>query len=547
MPFDKGHALLIGVGTYANKSGWAVPTTVEDARAVAAVLGNPQFCGYPRAQVTLLSNEQATRQSILTALDKLASQASADSTLLLFYSGHGHYDAAGVYYLTTHDLQTDAGGKVVPGTSLSQKDLLDKVRAIKAKRMLVIFNACHSGEIEVLGNQPAPNLPHANIPDDTATALLGTGEGRIILTACRGQQYSFIGQNSQLTIFAEALVNGLQGKGILSNHGYISIFDLYNYVYDAVADAVADDNRVSPQTRQQYGGTQEPQLTIIKQVGPFAVALYKGAEALGEFDAQQSSIDEGKALRTVSRTEARERFVEQIQAGGDVFGGDKVGGDQVGRDKIGGNKVEASNVRGQVAGGNAAGGNIVSAGGDAAGDSMYNAGGDMKKVGNKETVLGDKINAKRSQGFINRPTGPVHQTFDNSHKEETNVDKSISIGGDNYGFAAIDSLFENVNNSINTAPNMDQSAKAELTKLMEQLKTELAKVPQERAADATTVAKRAQQAVEAATDSDPDPTIVEKSGDRLKQAAENIKNVAPTVISIATMIATAIRKFVIGV
>ena len=79
---------------------------------------------------------------------------------------------------------------------------------------------------------------------------------------------------------------------------------------------------------------------------------------------------------------------------------------------------------------------------------------------------------------------------------------------------------------------------------MEQLKTELAKVPQDRVADATTVAKRAQQAIEAATDSDPDPTIVEKLGERLKQAAENIKNVAPTVIGIATMIATVIRNFV---
>jgi len=393
MPFDQGHALLIGVGTYANKSGWAVPTTVEDARTVAAVLRDPQFCGYVEGQVTLLSNEQATRQGVLAGLDTLIAQTSTDSTVLLFYSGHGHYDSAGAYYLTTHDVQTDAAGKVVPGTSLSQKDLLEKLRAVKAKRMVLVFNACHSGEIGVLGDEPAPDLPHANVPDDTAAALLGTGDGRVILTACRDQQYSFIGNNSTLTIFAEMLVNGLQGKGIISNRGYISIFDLYNYLYDAVGDAVADDNRVSPQTRQHYGGTQEPQITIIKQVGPFAIALYKGAEALGEFDPQQSNVDAGKALRTVSRTEAREKLAEQIQIGGDVVGGDKVGGDKVGGDKI-------------------------SAGGDASGAPMYKAGGNMENVGNTETVEGDKIDARRSQGFVNRPTGPVTQTFDNTHTEE---------------------------------------------------------------------------------------------------------------------------------
>src|SRR5262245_41770279 len=108
MPFGQGHALLIGVGTYANKSGWTVPTTVADAKAVAAVLRNPQFCGYPEGQVTLLSNEQVTRHGVLAALDKLSAQASADSTVLLFYSGHGHFDGAGVYYLTTNDVQIDA-------------------------------------------------------------------------------------------------------------------------------------------------------------------------------------------------------------------------------------------------------------------------------------------------------------------------------------------------------------------------------------------------------------------------------------------------------
>jgi hypothetical protein len=430
-------------------------------------------------------------------------------------------------------MQIDSAGKVVPGTSLSQKELLEKLRAVKAKRMLLVFNACHSGEIEVLGNRPAPSLPHANVPDDTAAALLGTGDGRVVLTACRGAQYSFIGENSPLTIFAEALTNGLQGKGIIGNRGYISIFDLYNYLYDAVGDAVADDKRVSSQARQRYGGTQEPQLTIIKQVGPFAVALYKGAEALGDFDPQQGSVDDGKALRTVSRTEAREKFVEQIQI-------------QIGGDQTGGNKVEASNVNGQVAGGNAAGGNIVSAGGDAAGGTMFKAGGDMENIGNTKTVQGDEINAQGSQGFINHASGAISQSFDNSRKEET-VNKSISIGGDNYGIAGIDALFENVTNTINTAPNIDQSAKVELAKLMEDLKAELAKVPQERAADAANVAKRAQQAIEAATDSDPDSTIIEQSGKRLQQAAENIKNVAPTVISIATLIATAIRKFVIGI
>jgi len=59
MPFSHGHALLIGTGSYAHAPQLNVPITAADASAVAAVLRDPQFCGYPPEQVTLLSDAAA--------------------------------------------------------------------------------------------------------------------------------------------------------------------------------------------------------------------------------------------------------------------------------------------------------------------------------------------------------------------------------------------------------------------------------------------------------------------------------------------------------
>ncbi|MGQ9483061.1 hypothetical protein [Chloroflexus sp.] len=64
MPFSNGYALIIGVGSYRHEPALDVPITVADAQAVATVLRDPQCCGYPETQVTLLANADATRENV---------------------------------------------------------------------------------------------------------------------------------------------------------------------------------------------------------------------------------------------------------------------------------------------------------------------------------------------------------------------------------------------------------------------------------------------------------------------------------------------------
>ena len=66
--FSYGHALIIGVGTYEHPYIPTVPTTAADARALAALLRNPALAAYPKAQVRVLTDAEATRSNIVTAL-----------------------------------------------------------------------------------------------------------------------------------------------------------------------------------------------------------------------------------------------------------------------------------------------------------------------------------------------------------------------------------------------------------------------------------------------------------------------------------------------
>ncbi len=278
MTFTRGHALIIGVGTYTHAPHLNVPITVADAQAVAAVVANSDYCGYPSAQVTLLSGATANRASILAALDTLA-QTGEDDTVLVFYAGHGMYGDDG-YYLTTHDTSV-SGRKVVLGTGIREAELIAKLRAITAKRVLLIVNACHSGELSPVLASGDPAFAGETLPAQVAAALLGTGAGRVIISACRENQYSFIGPGP-LTLFTHALVDGLHGKGVGSNRGYISVFDLYIHLYFTLEETVP--RVVSAEVRRRFGERQEPELTILRGVGPFPIALYRGAAALGDFD-----------------------------------------------------------------------------------------------------------------------------------------------------------------------------------------------------------------------------------------------------------------------
>jgi hypothetical protein len=217
--------------------------------------------------------------------------------------------------------------------------LLERLRNVKAKRLLCIFNACHAGEVSpTLGADEEPSTG-APLPEKTAAALLATGSGRVIITACREDQVSFVGSGA-LTLFTQALVDGLQGKGdyISNRGGFISIFDLYSHLYDKLQEWVPA--KISAYLRQKYGERQEPELTVIKGVGPFAVSLYRGATMLGSFSApEQPDIDAGLREIDPKRSERLLNQLLQIQAGRDT---NTAGRDlsTAGRDNLSGAHIE---------------------------------------------------------------------------------------------------------------------------------------------------------------------------------------------------------------
>jgi hypothetical protein len=488
MPFSHGHALLIGVGSYAHAPQLNVPITAADATAVAAVLRDPQFCGYPPAQVTLLRDGTATRAAVLAALDTLAQRVGPDDIVTIFYAGHGEYGDDG-YYLTTHDTRL-AGRKVAAGAGLREAELIAKLRAIPAQRLLLIVNACHAGELSPVLAPGAEPLTGAPLSPQVSAALLSTGAGRVIISACRERQYAFIGPGP-LTLFTQALVDGLQGKGVSSNHGYISVFDLYTHLYFALDEAVAQ--QIPADVRHTYGDQQEPELTILKGVGPFAVALYRGATTLGDFDAA-GSPPEGTAVREVKPAYAQAMLRQHLQQIGDNA---QVGAAVAG-DVHGDVQVTQQDQRGQRDG-------INFGSGGQFGDITIGdvAGRDIIKG---DVTLGDRISTGDISGSgiaIGRGARSNVRNIDTGGGDyaEGNIDKRRGsfVSGDQFTMSGnfsgailnIKSTLSNVAQSIGAAPHGTAATKAQLQTLIAQLSAELTNAPAEQASAAEAVAEMA--------------------------------------------------------
>lgn len=268
--FTAGHALLIGVGSYAG-AGLSAPGTAADAAALEHLLTDPQCAGFPPAQVRRLSAQQATCAGILAALDAFAAQLpnDASATALIFFAGHGIQRPEGFALLGY-----DYTGGAIPAGAITAAAFHASVAAIRARarRVLVLLNCCHSGGAgaAVLGEaEDGATLGAA--PPRAFYAPLAVGGGQVVVSSSRPQQLSGARSSAdpQHTTFGAQLIAGLRGQAPGAAAG-ISVFELFAFLSAAVPkDAATISYKGAPLV-------QEPLLFAAEVDTDFAVALRPG-------------------------------------------------------------------------------------------------------------------------------------------------------------------------------------------------------------------------------------------------------------------------------
>ena len=230
--FSRGHALIVGVGA-------DLPDTVSDATGLADILKDSQRCAYPPEQVTLLTGQAADRSSILAGLDKLAQVADEGSTAIVYFSGHGYKITASIgeaYYLMPFGYDVNR----LKETAINGTELVNKLRYVRAQKLLLLLDCCHSGGMSDL---KAPGLEFAKEPlPPEAQSLLAEGSGRVVIASSKADEYSYAGK--PYSAFAQALIEALCGADTSQKDGYVRVSDLALYTHKMVSQR--SKNRQNP-------------------------------------------------------------------------------------------------------------------------------------------------------------------------------------------------------------------------------------------------------------------------------------------------------------
>ncbi len=222
-PVSQGqsHALIIGVGNYKYMQTLSRPPV--DARDLYGLLSQN---GYLTSNLTLLVNDEATKETINNALDDLARNVSNHDTVVLFFSGHG-FSRPGGFEPGEYLCPATADWNHLRMTAISNEELTTALKAITARQVVVFLDACHSGGV---GEPKDPSLViERGLSENTYKQLTDVGEGRVVIASCGPNEVSWELQGMRNGLFTHYLLEGLGGAAV-SDDGAVRVLDLYNYI-----------------------------------------------------------------------------------------------------------------------------------------------------------------------------------------------------------------------------------------------------------------------------------------------------------------------------
>ncbi|MBF2025323.1 MAG: caspase family protein [Oscillatoriales cyanobacterium C42_A2020_001] len=218
-------ALLIGVSEYEPGLN-PLPKAVKDVEAVQRVLKNADLGGFDDVK-TLTNPDRVTMEA---EVENLFCDRAKDDLVLLFFSGHGVKDDSGKLYFATRNTRKNRRGELVRSTAVPSNFVLEVMNNSRSKRQVVVLDCCFSGAF----------AEDMTAKDDGSVDIqhqLGS-EGRAVLTSSTSTQYSFEEKNTDLSIYTQYLVEGIEtGAADFDNDGAISVDELHDYAKQKVQEA----------------------------------------------------------------------------------------------------------------------------------------------------------------------------------------------------------------------------------------------------------------------------------------------------------------------
>lgn len=218
-------AVVVGVSRYT-----AMPSlkfTDDDAYRFYTFLRSVEGGQIPENQISILVDEDATRDNILRKMREQFLKADQNDVVLLYFSGHG---------LDGCFLPMDYDGY---NNKLRHEEIKKIFQQSKAKHKLCIADACHSGSLNLGNANLAAKGPVPVTLQRYYQAFEDADGGIALLMSSKAEELSLEDQGLRQGVFTFYVLQGLKGRADANNDRLITIKELYSYVYGKVREYTA--------------------------------------------------------------------------------------------------------------------------------------------------------------------------------------------------------------------------------------------------------------------------------------------------------------------
>ncbi|MGH3800077.1 MAG: caspase, EACC1-associated type [Pseudonocardiaceae bacterium] len=211
-------ALLVGCSDYEDLKFPQLPTSVQDVDALTRVLGDQTIGDFT---VDTRFNEPSG--DVSEQIEKFFTDRKPDDLLLLYFSCHGVLDPRGRLYFVAANTKKER----LDSTGVSARWVKEQMDQSRSQRIVLLLDCCYSGAF-------TGGLTRRSAGAEGILEQLG-GRGRVVITASDKMQYAYESR------FTNAVVRGLEtGSADLDGDGQVSVYELYQYVYDQVRQNTPD-------------------------------------------------------------------------------------------------------------------------------------------------------------------------------------------------------------------------------------------------------------------------------------------------------------------
>jgi WD40 repeat protein len=250
------HLLIIGINRYKNPK-YNLNYATADASAFKNVLEEAATGLFSKVNTYYLSDEQANRENILGALDKVSSASRPTDVFVFYYAGHGVLNERREFFLVPHDVtQLYGADQALAQRGISAEVLHRYAKAIPAQKQLYLLDACQSAGAL---NQGAVR----GAAEEKVISQLARATGTHWIAASGSEQ--FAGEFAQLGhgAFTYGLLEALSGKAD-SGDKRVTVREIDAYLQAVVPELTAKYKGL-PQYPASFGFGNDFPLVIIRR------------------------------------------------------------------------------------------------------------------------------------------------------------------------------------------------------------------------------------------------------------------------------------------